>query len=394
MKTQKSIVYVAYYDLPEYQHEARLAKLSASPVIEYIAGTLAEHAAEVKIISPVRSLNKCGLYQARQNKINDRINLYIPPSIGVKSRFGRWIVLFCTQLWLMFQLLRTVKRGDFFVVYHSLACMTVVSLVKRLKRARLILETREVYANLTDNEKLKQKELHYIKSADGYIFASELLNEIVNKDCKPFVINYAGYDISSNSTQNAWEDDAIHCVYAGNFSRIKGGAAAAVAAAEFLDSKYHVHILGFGTNDEVECIKQVIKETALKTDCKISFDGCLHGDDYYKFIRKCHIGLSTQTPDGDFNATSFPSKVLSYLSNGLSVVSVRLKVLEKSSLSDSICFYDVQTAEAIAEAIKHVNLKNTNCGIKTIQKLDLKFRESLNQFIKSELNYGTSTTPQ
>ncbi len=61
---------------------------------------------------------------------------------------------------------------------------------------------------------------------------------------------------------------------------------------------------------------------AAKTKCKITYDGAFYVKKYYEFLQKCHIGLSTQNPYEPFNNSSFPSKVLVYMANGLRVVSV------------------------------------------------------------------------
>ena len=49
-----------------------------------------------------------------------------------------------------------------------------------------------------------------------------------------------------------------------------------------------------------------------------------------KFIQKCQIGLCTQNIDAAFNTTSFPSKILSYMSNGLEVVGVNIAAIKNS----------------------------------------------------------------
>ena len=69
-----------------------------------------------------------------------------------------------------------------------------------------------------------------------------------------------------------------------------------------------------------------------------------------------HIGLSTQPIDAGFNTTSFPSKVLMYMSNGLRVVSVRIPAIETSSVGDRIYYYDNQDPKEIARVIRSVAL--------------------------------------
>ena len=61
--------------------------------------------------------------------------------------------------------------------------------------------------------------------------------------------------------------------------------------------------------------------------------------------------MSTQDPSATFNATSFPSKILSYMSNGLQVVSIQIEAIKHSAIGDKIHYYTEQTPRHIAEAI-------------------------------------------
>ena len=98
---------------------------------------------------------------------------------------------------------------------------------------------------------------------------------------------------------------------------------------------------------------------------------------YLKFLQSCQIGLSTQTPEGDYNDSSFPSKVLSYLANGLRVVSIRIPVLERSSIAALLSFYDEDTPEAIAAAIQKIDLTQPYDSRAVIRQLDAQFTNDI-----------------
>ena len=172
-------------------------------------------------------------------------------------------------------------------------------------------------------------------------------------------------------------DQKIHCVYAGTLDLRKGGAMAAAAAAEYLPDCYHIHILGFGNREQTDCLREQVNRIAKKSKCGISYDGMLSGEDYITFLQSCDIGLSTQNPDRVFNATSFPSKILSYMANGLQVVSVRIPAAEGSAVGEFLHYYDQQTPEAIARAIQSVDLTDEEDGRQHICNLDIQFAEDL-----------------
>ena len=224
-------------------------------------------------------------------------------------------------------------------------------------------------------KRTRRKENFMFSAASSYIFSTELLNTEVNKDNKPYAICNGTYRAEPSLINEKIFNDKgkINCVCAGTFDPRKGGAAAAAAAAEFLPENYHIHILGFGNEAETKAMKDLINEIAKKSEASVTYDGLLSGEDYIRFIQSCDIGLSTQNPDAAFNATSFPSKILSYMANGLRVVSIRIPAIEGSAVGNYMYYYDEQTPREIAKAIMSVNTNDGYDGRKIISKLDQSF---------------------
>ena len=71
------------------------------------------------------------------------------------------------------------------------------------------------------------------------------------------MVIYGTYNVEKQIA-NKFDDGKIHCVYAGTFDPRKGGMSA-VNAAKFLDEKYHIHILGFGTEKDKKLLIIKIK---------------------------------------------------------------------------------------------------------------------------------------
>lgn len=131
--------------------------------------------------------------------------------------------------------------------------------------------------------------------------------------------------------------------------------------------------MGFGSDEDVRKMKDLIAEISNRSDAKVTYDGLLSGEDYIRFIQSCDIGLSTQNPDAAFNATSFPSKILSYMANGLRVVSIRIPAIERSAVGRYMYYYDAQTPKEIAKAIMAVDTTDGYDGRKTISQLNTEF---------------------
>lgn len=370
----KKIFYISYYTQPS-DSEKRDAVLAAVNKIDYICESLEKNDCEVEIVSASPTLEK-KLGKTRNERITDRTTLKLFSSLPKVNKIVSLVNRVYMQVQMFFYMLKSTDRNSTVIVYHSLAYMSLVKLLKKLKGFRLILEAEEVYGNVIGNEKVIKKEYNFFKIADGFIFPTELLSEKVNTEKKPEAVIYGTYHIAKEMPK-LFTDGKIHCVYAGTFDPRKGGAAAAAATALFLNSDYHIHILGFGNEKEKKEMLDFVDQISRKAEAEITYDGLLSGDDFTAFIQSCDIGFSTQDPSAAFNSTSFPSKILTYMINGLRVVSIRIPAIEKSKIGKFMNYYDEQTPENIAKAVKSVNFTDTYDSRKEVEKLGSEFEHEI-----------------
>lgn len=343
--------------------------------LSYIIDRLSQDQ-QVEVISASNTLNKKS-DSATVKQLNENATLQLLKGSGRgKSRLAGKISTILFKMRLFFHLLFHVKKDDDLWVYHSLSYMGMVKFVKKIKKCRLILEVEEIYGDVIKSSKTVKKELKYFKKADAYIFPTQLLHEKINGKGKPYAIIHGTYNVEEQRADK-FDDGRIHCVYAGTFDPRKGGVAAAAAAAQFLDEKYHLHIIGFGSENDTKLLINTIQEMSKKTRCKITYDGLLSGEEYIRFLQSCDIGLSTQNPSAAFNDTSFPSKVLSYMANGLRVVSVKIKALETSAVNNLLYYYEGDQPERIAEAIRSIDMNDGYDSRKCIRELDENFCNDL-----------------
>ena len=368
----QTIKYIAFYDTLKNSDEKRNSSLAAINKIDYICSALNKAGFKVLIVSPSRT-EKNHFFLGKKIELKRGVDLKLFPTLPWGSKIQKFLSLVFGDFMLLTYLVLNIQKNETIIVYHSLGLRQVVNFAKKIKKFKMILEVEEIYQDVVKcSNRTKGSEYKVIKSADKYIFPTELLNQKINENNRPYIIIHGTYQVEEDRKEK-FDDKKIHVIYAGTFESRKGGA----AAAEFLSEKYHVHIIGFGSKKQVEDIEKIVGRVSEKSKATVTYDGLLKGEEYIKFLQKCHIGLSTQDPEADYNNTSFPSKILSYMANGLRVVTVRIKAIESSAIGEEVYYYDRQDPQEIAKAIMSINLNDEYDSRRIIKELDKRFRTDI-----------------
>lgn len=374
-ENMEKIIYVGYYNSLN-NSQKRNTVLAATNKMNYIIEIL-DKKFQVVVLS-VSGSKENKNYPLTKEKLFNNSELILLPTRKYGNIFQRIIQRVLIKYYLIKYILKNTNKNTKVIVYHSLGYLNTIKFLKKINKFELILEVEEIYADVIGNKKIRKKEIKFFKNADKFIFPTKLLDKEVNTENKPYVNIHGTYKVEEQKSKKFREEDGkIHIVYAGTFDPLKGGAIAAVAAAEFLRENYHIHILGFGSQKDIYNMRNLILEISKKAKCTITYEGLKSGEEYIKFIQSCDIGLSTQNPNADFNGTSFPSKILSYMSNGLRVVSINIPAIKGSDIGEYMYYYEQQTPEEIAKAIQKVDLNDNYNSRKIIYNLDKKFEEEL-----------------
>ncbi len=378
---KEKVYYIGYY--ADDRHAAQRDRvLSATTKMDYICSAIERNGMQVEIVSASGSgVAERGAIE----QISPNVWLRLFPSLGCGCRIWRILSRWYTKSCMFLYLLMNVKQKSTVIVYHSLAYMGMMKVLKRLKNFKFILEVEEIYSDVIGDVSGRQKELDFFQLADAYIFPTELLDESINENHKPVVIIYGTYKVEEPRGGSIFQSTSMqgkkHLLYAGTFDPRKGGAAAAAAAAANLSTTYHIHILGFGGEEEKKHLKEVAEQASHAGGATVTMDGLLSGEDYIRFVQSCDVGFSTQMPDAAFNSTSFPSKVLSYLANGLRVVSVRIPALERSTIGHLLYYYEGNEPRSIAETVMSIDWEKPYDSRSVIQELDKKFVKEIGELL-------------
>ena len=375
------IYYLGYYSCEQIAAEKRVAAPPAMNKMGYVISVLSEIVSDKAMVVSPSETSSCQYVKGSIHEIKEHIFLKTFDSLHSRNKLLRGVGHKLTKSQLFRYLRRHIRPEDTLMVYHSLALMETVRKIKQIKKCRLIIEVEELYSDVREDDDLRRKEIDYLQTADQYIVITELLNKEVNLSNKPYIISHGTYHTVPRYC-GKFDDGMIHAVYAGSFNPVKGGALTAIGAAEYLDENYVLHILGKGSDEATATVRRKIEETAEKTGCRIIFEGYKTGREFDSFIQSCHIGLSTQQPDGKYNASSFPSKILMYMSNGLPVVSVKIPAVAFSQVGECICYYEEPVPEKIAEAIKRVPTECETNVREKLNALDEDFKADLSNMLR------------
>lgn len=369
------IYYLTYMDCEELSDLNLKLSPAADQKSKYISESIDSLALNYKIVELAETSNKFGFYNKRNIQYLNNGQIITFNGFGKPNRFFNKLHYYYTKIQLIY-FLKKLNENDIVISYHSLSTAKIMCCLKRMKNFKLILELEEKYQDVVSCSKgLAKWEDEVIACADAYILSAECLTEHISFN-KPYVICNGAY---KNEYDRGLEknDNKIHCVYAGTFDPLKGGATAATLSSLYLNENYHVHILGFGNEHEIFAIKKTITEVSRKTNCKLTYDGLLKGENFINFIQKCNIGLCTQIPDAKYVNTSFPSKILVYLANGLRVVSADIPAVKKSKIGDLMFYYNHQDPKEIASVIKSIDLSDKYDSRRLLNELDKNFRDEL-----------------
>lgn len=375
------IKYIGFYEL-NGSNSNRVCSIAATNKMNYICSAINCAGFPVNIISPSWIGNKSKIKWEKQKevKINESTKVTFCPSFKSYGKFTLSLKIIISLIWLFLYLIFYTKKNEKVIAYHVPWISLPIRLAKFFKQFKLFLEVEEVYSDvMVVNSIFTRWEKKLLNVADTYLFSTDLLRDRLETK-KPSLIIYGVYDVKEQLSEPIY-DGKIHLVYAGIIDSNKKGAFNALAASQYLPNKYKLHIIGFG---EIEKLCSLIKELNSTNDCEVLYNGTLYDSEYIKYCQSCHIGLSTQIMEGDYLVSSFPSKILSYLSMGLHVVSCKIPCVEKSSIGDLVNFYCDDSPRNIAEAIMAVDLTKPFDSRKILKELNEDFIRNIQMLLKGD----------
>lgn len=376
----KRIKYFCYYDYRKGQYP-REGVQSASTKIDYIVQALNKNGVAVDVISKSGVSEKGfafdagGVIKKGENTLRHFVSF---GCIGSPLRIlSRWLNTFHFLVWFLFN----VKKNEEIWVYHSLGYCKLLIWLKRIVGFKLIGEIEEIYQDVHQQSAYTSAaEYKFHTICDKFVFPNVLLNPICNPLDKPFLVVHGLYCTVSDMGVR-FDDNDVHALYSGTFDPVKGGAQVAIEMTKFLPENYHVHISGFGSEELITELKILAQSVEVKSKAKLTFHGFISREELNELMQKCHVGLCTQPPHTKLNATSFPSKILNYMANGLVVLCGKNEAITQSAVGDIVAYYESDDLSEIAAAVvAAAKIDGGECRARLVL-LDKEFTLKLNGFL-------------
>lgn len=354
----KKVIYVGMYDIFHEGKKIRSYSLAAARKIDYITSVLQQKDYNVEILSAAYiNVEGQGIIQGTTIDIEPNKHLVLATSWSASNKFLRIWRIICI-LWNIFiYLLFNTNKESKVIVYHNYFYTIPIIAAKLIRRFDLILEIEEQYAMIWKlSPWQKRKEDILLKAGRKKpLIVSEVLAKKMGID--DFIVSYGNYNSYSGEIKPKGKRKEIILIYTGSIDKTKGSAYHAIEVMKYLPDNYILFVSGYIEKGEEKIFEE--KLSKVNNQCgrrACQYLGILDEKEYEELLLSADIALNLQK-EGEFGAYLFPSKILTYLSYNINVVTTRGESIINSSVKDILYFADNYTYEAIAKAIKSVDFE-------------------------------------
>lgn len=351
------IHYFSYY-LKNGMEKQRQTFPASLEKIEYIKDSIKNSGKSVILVSTAMANPGIGYLRGQIDSIDEFETQVYFSTFKFKNRLINKVSVLYMTLQIILYTLFKVDKDDEVLIYHSLSYILPFNFIKKIKRIKIVLEFNDLYH--TTSKKLfkyKEKEIKFIESVDKYLFMNDIAADSFNNK-KPYILSYGNYKNPQKRVVK-FADGKIHVVYAGIIEDTRKAARLAAEAAIYLNEKFTVHILGFGNEEQVNNLRELVSDINFKKGYEaVIFHGRLRGQDFSDFLHSCHIGISSHSylpSEKDSANYTFPSKIPTYLRHGLCVVSPNIPCVVRSPFAEFIHFYQDHNGSDIAKTIENIS---------------------------------------
>lgn len=277
----------------------------------------------------------------------------------------KFIALFFSSIFTVIQWCKKNKKEEKVVIYDAYCPIiaNVAAIIGNMYGAKVIALYTDVPKCMNDNLNKKNGFKNFLKNiynsidkksndiAKGYILLTEQMNEVVNKDNKPYIVMEGLVDSNfniENNLENKYEKFTI--LYAGGLYS-KFGIENLIKAVEEIKEE-NLQLLLYGEGELVEILKNDYKNST-----KIIYGGTLPNHLIVKKEVKSTILINPRFSNEEYTKYSFPSKNMEYMVSGTPLLTTKLPGIPKEY--DKYVYYiEEETVKGLKNIIEQLMKKD------------------------------------
>lgn len=379
----KEVYYIGFYEDDFCPNRTNCHKnLAGSMKMKFIIQSLKKLGYKVNLVA-IMFDDVAGAHKEEHVVIdNQEEHFYLPYfSIKIGGRNRGSVITVLPQIKKFIK--KHVTSDSIVINYHALPFKIMFSELKKEIGYKWIIQVEEIYyysrKGTRNTEELKMEE-QMISGADGYLFVNDMLPPLYSFG-KNYAVSYGNYHVFS---ENNIKDDpnTVNIAYTGVIAAERG-IFDLLDAMPLLPNNYHLNILGFGTQENMNRFKdKIVQMNDYFRNERIHFYGTKSGSEYTEFLIHNQIGVGLIDLDSNIMFNAFPSKIMAYLGHSLNVVASRCKSIESSKIADMLYLCD-NTPNDIARAICSIDVTNAVNNALRLKKLENEFINELRNILEN-----------
>jgi glycosyltransferase involved in cell wall biosynthesis len=205
---------------------------------------------------------------------------------------------------------------------------------------------------------------------DGYIILTESMNDVVNKNQKPYVVIEGVADLKMfiDEDNNFDKHKEKICMYAGGLYEKYGVKTLIQAFMKLKNQDIRLHLYGSGD------LERYINSLQ---DSRVVYHGVVTNDEIISAEKKATLLINPRFTDREYTKYSFPSKNIEYMSTGTPVLTTKLKGMPKEYYQH-VYLFDEESVDGYYKTLNTLLSKSAD-------ELQLKGK-SAQEFIKVNKN--------
>jgi hypothetical protein len=280
--------------------------------------------------------------------------------------FAPWLYFkWLSVLGRLFFLINVLIKNDKIIIYHSEGFYYYFPLFILFKK-KIILQVNEIYSVVTQNHFKLSIEKKYFNIFEKIIVTNINLKNNLFKNKK--ILLRGGYFRFQKNDITARRNTLNKFIYVGSVDDIKmGNYSLLLNLILTIPDDAYLDLCLISSDSDFTQLKNAIKD---KSNIRL-FRNVKEGD-LINFYKDCKFGLVLQDSKKPFNTTSFPSKIFSYINNGITPIAQKNTSFLNSEINELFYYIDEWTWPQIL---------NAKIVKQNIERISLTLKNELHQFI-------------